>query len=364
MSMSMRPYDPDGWDEPLKPYDPNENQVISDEKDRIIDALDRVHGSQVALNERQILRPWDLEDFIGQERVKSTINTLVNAAKMKNTAPPHILIQGPAGHGKTTLANIVAHMRGVPITNILASSVKSSDDLVMPISTGEPGRVVFLDEIHRLTGRLQEVLYPIMEDFIIREKGDRYTGSVERQLLPFCLIGATTDPGKLTKPLKDRFGVTLRLTTYESAQLVTLIKASCKKINLGISDEIAEKLSARARFSPRQSNHIITYCRDVAILDNQVEITQHVMDEALDQLGIDSLGLSPDDRQVLFTISESFGGGPVGVESISLVTDLDTENIQAEIEPILLRLGLVERTTKGRKITEKGLAHTMSTVGY
>jgi Holliday junction DNA helicase RuvB len=335
---------------------------------KTVEGIEALHGSRIALDERTYLRPSILEEYIGQERVKNTVNTAVQASMIRKTAVPHVLLSGPAGYGKTTLAQIIANTKEVPITNILAAGVTSVQDLVEPIlrSGDVPGRVVFIDEIHRLTTRLQEMLYPAMEDFkiMVRKGSGKYSYIEEIQLLPFTLIGATTNPGKLSKPLKDRFGVTLRLASYTIVQLEELIVQSAKKIGVELHEGVGYLIASRCRFSPRQGNHLLVYCRDVALIQKATEVTDEVAEAAFRELGIDELGLDPDDRSVLNVIVDSFGGGPAGLDSIALVADLDVDNITSGIEPLLLLQGLIERTVKGRKITPEGLKHAAVTQGY
>lgn len=334
----------------------------------MIQAVNAKHGASIQLQENDSLRPNNLDDFIGQRRIKNTLQTTIRASMIRARAAPHILASGPAGHGKTTLAYIIADMRDVPLTSVLASGVTSVNDLVDPIvrSGDLPGRVIFIDEIHRLSPRLQEVLYPMMEDFKTRVRigsgRDSYTEEV--QLYPFTLIGGTTQPGRLAKPLKDRFGIVLRLTTYTVDELQILILRNSVKVDMKIDEPTAKMLAGRCRFSPRQANHLLTYCRDLALTLNKDEIDDVIVEQGLMDLGVDELGLTPDDRQVLDVISSKFDGGPVGVNSIAVTTDLDEENIISEVEPILLIHSLLERTPKGRKITLAGLEHLALTKDY
>lgn len=346
----------------------DEESGDTSELDKIIEAVDAKHGASVQMQEVESLRPNNLDDFIGQPRIKNTLRTTIRASMIRQRSAPHILASGPAGHGKTTLAYIIANMREVPLTSVLASGVTSVNDLVDPIvrSGDLPGRVIFIDEIHRLTPRLQEVLYPLMEDFKTRIRvgsgKDSYTDEV--QLYPFTLIGGTTQPGRLSKPLKDRFGITLRLTTYGVDELQILILRNSKKVEMFIDEPTAMMLAERCRFSPRQANHLLTYCRDLALTLNKEKIDAEIVEQGLMDLGVDELGLTPDDRLVLDVISSKFDNGPVGVSSIAVTTELDEDNIISEVEPILLIHSLMERTPKGRKLTLAGLKHLALTRDY
>jgi Holliday junction DNA helicase RuvB len=371
-------YPPDNYEPPDDPYyddesarewfDRTQREELPPDMQRIVEGVEAAHGAKIALDERTSLRPAILEEFIGQERVKNTVNTAVQASIIRKTAVPHILLSGPAGYGKTTLSHIIANVKEVPITSVLAAGITSVADLVDPIirSGDTPSRVIFIDEVHRLTTRLQEMLYPAMEDFKIsvRNGTGKYSYIDEQQLVPFTLIAATTNPGKLSKPLKDRFGVTLRLASYSIDQLEELIIQSATKIGVRLHEGVGHLIASRCRFSPRQGNHLLVYCRDVALIQKATEITDEVAKAAFKELGVDELGLDPDDRNVLNVIVDSFEGGPAGLESIALIADLDVDNITGGIEPLLLLHGLIERTVKGRKITKKGLEHVAVTQGY
>jgi Holliday junction DNA helicase RuvB len=308
-------------------------------------------------------RPTDLDDFVGQQRVKDTLLTLIEASRLEASALPHILVQGPAGHGKTTLANIAATMTNTQVTTVLAPSITLPTDLTSPLKRLKARSVFFIDEIHRLKTKLQEVLYPVMEDYIIHEES-RYGSSREVLIQPFCLIGATTNPGLLTKPLRDRFQVTLRLEEYTKEQMTDLVVRSSERLNISLSPEGSELIALRCRNSPRQANNILSFCRRVALVAKSKTITDSIVEQGTKSLGIDELGLTPDDRLYLNTLMEKFNGGPTGVQSLAHASDLDIENITGTIESHLLARKLVDRTSRGRKITDAGVMHLALHLNY
>tara|TARA_Y100000310_G_C20701615_1_gene830468 strand:- start:6208 stop:7194 length:987 start_codon:yes stop_codon:yes gene_type:complete len=313
------------------------------------------------------LRPRTLDEYIGQEPVKKTVKFIIEASIVKETVLPHMLMQGPAGHGKTSLVNVLAKTRGVELTTLLAPSISTTEELTTAIVAGSAGRIVFIDEIHRLRPKQQEAIYSAMEDFKIETVvgSGRYAYKQETRLLPFSLMGATTNPGMLSKPLLDRFRVTHRLSTYTLDELKILVKQSAKRLHLTIDDEAIESVAQRCRFNPRQANNLLMLSHDMSVVLNgnsdEAAVNLKVVNETLESLGIDVKGLTPDDRQLLKTIANTFSGGPVGVDSLASTTDLDKANIIENIEPVLLRYELITRGLKGRSITKLGLEHLILT---
>lgn len=338
----------------LSPSSPvNEGQV-----EKIDDApvLTQAEENAVQINQA-LLRPTQLDEFVGQERVKRTLAMLIKASQIENAALPHILMQGPAGHGKTTLSLIAAQMTEAGMISILGPRVNEADELTRPLLIYSPYEwsVFFIDEVHRLKTKFQEVLYPVMEDFKVHEI-DRIGRASERHIKPFALIGATTNPGMLAKPFRDRFQVTLRLEPYTPDQMTELVQRSAKRLGVEVEEEAEVAIAERCRNSPRQANNILAFCRRVALV-NESPINHEVVEDATQSLGIDELGLTPDDRLYLHTLAEKFDGGPTGIESLSAASDLDKENISGTIEPHLLEKQLIDRTPTGRKMTPEGTMH-------
>tara|TARA_Y100000310_G_C20668041_1_gene808713 strand:+ start:1172 stop:2164 length:993 start_codon:yes stop_codon:yes gene_type:complete len=311
-----------------------------------------------------LLRPTDLDEFVGQKRVKETLAMLIASSKIEGSALPHIIIQGAAGHGKTTLSLIASKASEESMITLLGPRVETANELTKPLlQRRESWPVLFIDEIHSLKKKFQEVMYPVMEDFIVHEV-DVYRGTTyERKINPFSLIGATTDPGKLTRPFRDRFQLTLRLEPYTSEQMTELVKKSAGKLEITVEEEAEEIIAARCRNSPRQANNILGFCRRFAIVKEST-VNKNIVELATQSLGIDELGLTPEDRLYLYTLAEKFNGGPTGVKSLSATSELDEENISGTIEPHLLAKQLIDRTPKGRKISKEGLVHLATHMDY
>ncbi len=304
------------------------------------------------------LRPRRLDDFVGQERIKEQLGIALDAAKGRGEALDHVLLAGPPGLGKTTLAQIVREELGVGIRTVAGPALEKKD-IAAILTAVEPRDVLFIDEIHRLNRAAEEILYPALEDFrldIVFGQGAA-ARTLTIDLPPFTLVGATTRSGLLTTPLRDRFGMTFRLGYYEPPQLATIVHRSAGILGVEIEDAAAEEISRRSRGTPRIANRILRRVRDVAEVRHQGRITDDVAREALDLLEVDAVGLERIDRELLAAVAEKFGGGPVGLSTLSVALGEEPDTIEDVYEPYLLQLGFLQRTPRGRVITEHGRAH-------
>jgi len=307
------------------------------------------------------LRPKSLDDFIGQKAVKKRLSILLEAALNRGDSVDHTLFHGPPGLGKTTLAHIVAHEMGVNIKTTSGPAIDKPGDLAAIVSNLTPGDILFIDEIHRLRRNVEEVLYPAMEDFkidIVIGEGPS-AQSIRLDVPPFTLIGATTRTGLLTSPLRDRFEVVLHLDFYDIEAIERIVLRGAELLDVEISDGKggANEIAKRSRGTPRVSNRLLKRARDYAEVRADGYINREVAKEALEMLGIDDKGLDKLDRRILTTIIEKFDGGPVGLDTISAALSEQKDTISEVYEPYLLTKGFLERTSQGRKITSKGLAH-------
>jgi Holliday junction DNA helicase RuvB len=304
------------------------------------------------------LRPRRLDDFVGQERVKEQLEIALAAAKARGEALDHVLLAGPPGLGKTSLAYIVREELGVGIRTIAGPAVEKKD-IAAILTSLEARDVLFVDEIHRMSRTAEEILYPALEDFridIVMGEGAA-ARTLTLDLPPFTLIGATTRTGLLTTPLRDRFGLTFRLDYYDPGELGTIVHRSARILGVEIAEEPAEEIARRARGTPRIANRILRRVRDVAQVRHQGAITTEIAREALTLLEIDEQGLDREARELLRSIVEKFDGGPVGLSTLAASLGEEQETIEDVYEPYLLQLGFIQRTPRGRTITKLGRAH-------
>jgi len=302
------------------------------------------------------LRPKNLKEYIGQERNKEKLGVFIEAAKYRSEALDHVLLYGPPGLGKTTLSNIIANELGVNIRITSGPAIERPGDLAAILNTLRDKDVLFIDEIHRLSRAVEEVLYPAMEDYaldIIIGKGSE-ARSIRLQLPRFTLVGATTRAGLLTSPLRDRFGVMLQLDLYSERELHLIVRRSADILGIGIHDDAAWEIARRSRGTPRIVNRILRRVRDFAQVGGSDTIDIEVARYALKMLDIDDSGLDKADRRLLYAIAEKFDGGPVGISTLSAATGEEQGTIEDVIEPFLLQLGFINRTPRGRVITRSG----------
>ena len=301
------------------------------------------------------IRPETMEEYIGQKDVKENIKVFVSAAKMRNEALDHVLLYGPPGLGKTTLAFIIAHELGANIKTASGPSIEKSGDLAAILSSLEPGDVLFIDEIHRMPRYIEEILYPAMEDFsldiIVGSEGN--SRNIKIDLPPFTLVGATTRAGDLSAPLRDRFGIINKLQFYTVEELTDIVKRTARVLNVKIEEDAAEELAKRSRGTPRIANRLFKRVRDFAMVKGDGNITLDITNEALERLKVDKMGLDNTDRDLLQAIINKFNGGPVGVEALSSSIGEEVTTIEDVYEPYLLQMGLLKRTARGRMATDK-----------
>ena len=305
------------------------------------------------------LRPRHLDEFVGQERIKEQLTIALEAAKARDEALDHVLLVGPPGLGKTSLAFIVRQELGVGIRTIAGPALERKGDMAAILTSLEGRDVLFVDEIHRLNRAVEEVLYPALEDFrldIVVGQGPA-ARTLTLDLPPFTLVGATTRTGLLTTPLRDRFGMTFRLGYYEPSELGEIVRRSASILGVEITDEAADEIAQRSRGTPRISNRILRRVRDVAEVRHEGVITTEVAAEALALLEVDAEGLERADRELLAAIADRFGGGPVGLSTLAVALGEESDTIEDVYEPYLLQLGYIQRTPRGRIITELGRNH-------
>lgn len=305
------------------------------------------------------LRPQLLDDYIGQAKAKEMLNVYIRAARERGDALDHVLFYGPPGLGKTTLAGIIANEMGVNIKIASGPAIEKPGEMAAILNNLQEKDVLFVDEIHRLNRQVEEVLYPAMEDYaidIMIGKGAT-ARSIRLDLPKFTLVGATTRAGMLTAPLRDRFGVVHRMEYYTTEELVTIIKRSARVLEVGIDEAGALALARRSRGTPRLANRLLKRVRDFAQVKYDGDITKEVADYALDLLDVDKEGLDQTDRELLLTIVNKFAGGPVGLDTLAASVGEDAGTIEDVYEPYLLKNGFIQRTPKGRIVTEKAYIH-------
>jgi Holliday junction DNA helicase RuvB len=304
------------------------------------------------------LRPRRLDDFVGQERVKEQLEIALTAAKARGEPLDHVLLAGPPGLGKTSLAYIIREELGVGIRTIAGPAVEKKD-IAAILTSLEPRDVLFVDEIHRMSRTAEEILYPALEDFridIVMGEGAA-ARTLTLDLPPFTMVGATTRTGLLTTPLRDRFGLTFRLDYYDAGELGQIVHRSARILGVEIAKDAAEEIACRSRGTPRIANRILRRVRDVAQVRHQGSITTEIAQEALHLLEIDEQGLDREARELLRSIAIKFEGGPVGLSTLAASLGEEQETIEDVYEPYLLQLGFIQRTPRGRTITKLGRAH-------
>ena len=301
------------------------------------------------------IRPETIDEYIGQTDVKENIKVFVEAAKLRNEALDHVLLYGPPGLGKTTLAFIIAHEMGTNIKTASGPSIEKSGDLAAILSSLEPGDVLFIDEIHRMPRYIEEILYPAMEDFsldiIVGSEGN--SRNIKIDLPPFTLVGATTRAGDLSAPLRDRFGIISKLQFYTTEELCDIIKRTSRVLSMDITEDAATELAKRSRGTPRIANRLFKRVRDFALVKGNKAINLDITNQALERLKIDKLGLDNTDHELLLAIINKFNGGPVGLEALSSSIGEEATNIEDVYEPYLLQSGFLKRTSRGRVVTDK-----------
>lgn len=323
--------------------------------------MDRIITEEKTIedNFEKNIRPSKLDEYIGQSEVKENLSIFIKAAKLREEPLDHVLLYGPPGLGKTTLAFIIANELGSNIKTASGPSIEKSGDLAAVLSNLEPGDVLFIDEIHRMPRFVEEILYSAMEDFTldIVIGTDSSSRNIKIDLPPFTLVGATTRAGDLTSPLRDRFGIINKLNYYTEEELKKIALRTSKVLDCPIDDDAAGELARRSRGTPRIANRLFKRVRDFALVMGNGKIDLEITKVALDKLKVDSLGLDETDYHLLKSIIEKFNGGPVGIEALASSIGEEQTTIEDVYEPYLLQTGLLKRTTRGRMVTEKAYKH-------
>ena len=325
-----------------------ENRIVSNEYDSSQDG--EVENS---------LRPKTLDEYVGQEKAKTNLQVYIESARLRGEALDHVLLYGPPGLGKTTLASIVANEMGVNIRTTSGPAIEKQGDLAAILTNLGEGDVLFIDEIHRLSRAVEEILYPAMEDYaldIIIGKGPS-ARSIRLPIPRFTLVGATTRAGQLTTPLRDRFGVLLKLELYSNEELATIVKRSASILEIDITDEGAIRIASRSRGTPRIANRLLKRIRDFALVKGNGTITSEIANYALNALEIDELGLDSTDRKMLEAIIKFYGGGPVGLDTLAATIGEEAITIEDVYEPYLMQIGFLARTPRGRCATRLAYDH-------
>lgn len=303
-----------------------------------------------------VLRPTSFDEYVGQNHIKKNLTILIGAARERGHSPEHVLFYGPPGLGKTTLAHVIAKEVGANLRVTSGPSIERVGDLAAILTNLQPGDMLFIDEIHRLNKTIEEVLYPVMEtgklDIMIGKGPSART--VQLELPPFTLVGATTRFGMLSAPLRSRFsGGAFRLEFYSEDEITAILSRSADILHIALPSQIVSSIATRSRKTPRIANYLLRRVRDYAQMHKK-EIDEHAIDEAFTLLGLDTQGLSANDRLILITLKEKFNGGPAGIKNLAAATGEDEGTIEDVVEPYLIQLGLIERTSRGRILTEKG----------
>ena len=328
--------------------------ILSQEEERVITPVYRDDDDQ-----ENKLRPKMLKDYVGQEKVKHNLDVYMHAAKRRGDALDHVLLYGPPGLGKTTLAHVIANEMGAQVKVTSGPAIEKALDLSAMLTKLEKGDILFIDEIHRLNRNIEEILYPAMEDFTL----DMVTGagamasSLRMQLKHFTLIGATTKEGMLSSPLRDRFGIKFRLEPYTNEELTSIVARSATILGIPIDNDAAFEIARRSRGTPRIANRLLRRVRDFADYENLDTINLAVTRKSLKFMDVDELGLDAVDRNILETIIKKFNGGPVGLDTLSAATGEDATTIEDVVEPFLIQLGFIQRTPRGRVCTLGAYKH-------
>lgn len=310
-------------------------------------------------NFEQTIRPDSLDEYIGQTDVKENINVFIKAAKMREETLDHVLLYGPPGLGKTTLACIIANELGVNLKTASGPTIEKSGDLAAVLSSLEPGDVLFIDEIHRMPKYIEEILYPAMEDFTldIIVGGEGTSRNLKIELPPFTLIGATTRAGDLTNPLRDRFGIITKLNYYTDTELDQIVKRTSRVLDTSIEDDASLEIATRSRKTPRIANRLFKRVRDYAMVEGAGHINLSITEKSLARLKVDKSGLDGTDHDLLIAIIEKFNGGPVGIDALAAAIGEEVTTIEDVYEPFLLQEGFLKRTSRGRIVTDKAYEH-------
>ncbi len=332
-----------------------DENIFGKDENRIVTSSFTEEDGEVDLS----LRPKSLEEYIGQEKAKENLKIYIEAARLRGDTLDHVLLYGPPGLGKTTLSNIIASEMGVNIRITSGPAIEKAGDLAALLTNLSEGDVLFIDEIHRLSRTVEEILYPAMEDYaldIIIGKGPS-ARSIRIDLPRFTLIGATTRAGQLTTPLRDRFGVIIRLELYKVEELASIVKRSAKILNIEISESGAYEIASRSRGTPRVANRLLKRIRDFALIKGSGVIDQKIAKYALDRLEIDGLGLDNIDRRMLETIIKFYDGGPVGLDTLAATIGEEAITLEDVYEPYLMQIGFLSRTPRGRCVTHLAYNH-------